>query len=98
MPAGPNDGFDDDDPLRFMDDDDDFDASDIVDLDGAPHILAMGVSSAVSVDDASAWGRQPNSARAMDACTVDNGDSGRMPVVQASAGDPVDLPDSPFQH
>ena len=26
MPAGPDDGFDDDDPLRFMDDGDDFDA------------------------------------------------------------------------
>ena len=36
MPAGPDDGFDDDDPLRFMEDGDDFDASDIVDLDGTP--------------------------------------------------------------
>lgn len=98
MPAGPDDGFDDDDPLRFMEDGDDFDASDIVDLDGAPPpVLAMGVSSAVSVDDASAWDDSPTHPGPTDAparSTAVIRDT--PPVVQASAGDPVDLPDSPF--
>jgi len=98
MPAGPDDGVDEDDPLRFMDDGDDFDASDVVDLGGAPPpALSMGVSSAVSLDDASAWDdspTQPGPADAPSRSTAVIRDT--PPVVQATVGDPIDLPDSQF--
>ena len=98
MPAGPYDESDDDDSLRFMDDEDDFDASDVVDLDGAPPpVLAMGVSAAVSLDDASAWDdspTQPGPAETSELSTAVIRDT--PPVVQATLGDPVELPDDPF--
>lgn len=98
MPAGPDDALDEDDPLRFMDAGDDFDASDVVQLDGAPPpALSMGVSAAVSLDDASAWDDSPTQPGPTDSgqrSTAVIRDT--PPVVKATAGDPIDLPDSPF--
>ena len=98
MPAGPDEDYGDDDPLRFMEDEDDYDASDVVQVDGAPPpVLAMGVSSAVSLDDASAWDDSPTQPGPMDTSTRSTAViRDTPPVTQATSGDPVDLPDSPF--
>ena len=97
MPSGPDDGFDDD-PLRFMDDSDDFDASDVVDLDGAsPPALSMGVSAAVNLDDAAAWDDSPTQPGPTDSAARSTAViRDTPPVVQATSGDPVELPDAPF--
>jgi len=101
MPAGPSDDYDDQ-ALQFLDDDEDFEDSDVVDLDGAapPPTLSMGVSSAVSLDDASAWEDTPTqpgpSQPATPSTAVIRDTPPPIPTMTSSiSGDPADLPD-PF--
>jgi len=101
MPAGPSDDYDDE-ALRFLDEDEDFDDSDVVDLDGAapPPSLSMGVSSAVSLDDASAWEDTPtqpgpSQPAAPSTAVIRDTPPAIPPVASSVPGDPADLPD-PF--
>ena len=100
MPAGPSDDFDEDRALEFLSDDEAFDDADVVDLGGGvpPPSLSMGVSSAVRVDDASAWEDTPtHPGQSSTPSTAVIRDTPPIPpVASAVPGDPIDLPD-PFE-
>lgn len=92
MPAGPIDDGD----LDFLDDSVDVDEEDIVDLGtAAPPSLSMGVSSAVSVDDASAWDEHPTNPGPAAPSTAVIRDT-PPPTVQPSFAEPdaFDLPEA----
>jgi hypothetical protein len=100
MPAGPSDDVGDERALEFLSDDEAFDDADVVDLDGGapPPSLSMGVSSAVRVDDASAWEDTPtHPGQVSTPSTAVIRDTPPIPpVASALPGDPIDLPD-PFE-
>jgi len=103
MPEGPADEYGEDEPLRFMDDGEDFEFDDVVQVDGvSPPSLSMGVSAEVSLDSASAWEDTPTqpgpreSAGPSTAVIRDTPPALAMPVT--SSIDPLDVPDAdPFE-
>ena len=103
MPSGPDDADADihqtDAPLRFMDEDEMFEADDVVELAGAASPgFAMGVSSGINVDQAEAWDNgptQPGPSQGQAPSTVVIRDTPPVaPAAESLAEDPFSIDDA----